>query len=158
VEWYDGQIEASRAHCQTSVDLLRQHGDRWGLARALNRLGFSLLPLNEIDQARACFTESIELWQSMGNRRGIIHSLIGLGGIAAENGQPDRAARLLGVVESLSRQTLYVAYGLDRARYERTVERARSHLDETTWKAAFSQGQTLTLEQALEEALGFYRN
>jgi hypothetical protein len=123
------------------------------LARALNRLGFALLASNEAPHAQACFTESLDLWQSMGNRRGIIHTLIGLGGIAAEQGQPDRAARLLGAVESLSRQTLYVAYGLDRARYERTLERARSYLDAKAWNAAFSSGQTLTLEQAVEYAL-----
>jgi predicted ATPase len=153
VEWYEGQIEASRAHCQTSVDLLRQHGDRWGLARALNRLGFALIALNEVSQAKTCFTESLELWQSMGNRRGIIHGLIGLGGVAADRGQPDRAARLLGAVECLSRETLYVAYGLDRARYERTLERARPRLAEATWNTAFAQGQTMTLEQAIELAL-----
>ncbi len=154
VEWYEGRLEASRAHCQTSVDLLRQHGDRWGLARALNRLGFALLALNEVSPAQACFTESLDLWQSMGNRRGIIHTLIGLGGVAAEEGQPERAARLLGAVECLSRQTLYVAYGLDRARYERTLERARSQIDEAAWNAAFSRGQILTLEQAIAYASG----
>jgi predicted ATPase len=153
VEWYDGQIEASRAHCQTSVDLLRAHGDRWGLARALNRLGFALIALHEVAHAQACFTESLELWQLMGNRRGIIHSLIGLGGIAAQHGQPDRAARLLGMVEYLSTETLYVAYGLDRARYERTVEQARSQIDAATWNAAFASGQMMTLEQAIEYAL-----
>jgi tetratricopeptide (TPR) repeat protein len=152
VEWYEGQFEASRVHCQTSVDLLRQHGDRWGLARALNRLGFALMALNEVAGAKACFTESLDLWQSMGNRRGIIHTLIGLGGIAAESGQSDRAARLLGAVECLSREALYVAYGLDRARYERTLERARAHLDEAAWNAAFSSGQKLTLEQAIAYA------
>jgi predicted ATPase len=153
VEWYDGQLEASRIHCQTSANLLRDHGDRWGLARALNRLGFALIALNEINHAKACFTESLDLWQSMGNRRGIIHGLIGLGGIAAESGQPDRAARLLGAVEYLSRRALYIAYGLDRARYERTLEQARSHLDEAAWNAAFASGQMMTLEQALEVAL-----
>ncbi len=143
-----------RIICQTSVDLLREHRDRWGLARALNRLGFALIASNDVSLAKAYFIESLELWQFMGNRRGIIHTLIGLGGIAAESGQPARAARLLGAVECLSRETLYVAYGLDRARYERTLERARPHLAEAEWNAAFSQGQALTLEQAVACALG----
>ena len=90
----------------------------------------------------------------MGNRRGIIHTLIELGGIAAESGQADRAAQLLGAVENLSRETLYVAYGLDRARYERTLERARPHLAEAEWNAAFAKGQSLTLEQAMAYASG----
>ena len=119
----------------------------------LNRLGFALIALNEVIARQSLFHGKPRLWQSMGNRRGIIHGLIGLGGIAAESGQPDRAARLLGAVECLSRQTLYVAYGLDRARYERTLERARQHLDEAAWNAAFSSGQTLTLEQAVAFAL-----
>lgn len=153
VEWYDGDHAASRTHCQAAVDLLREIGDRWGLARALNRLGFALLSLSEVSRAQACFTESLDLWQSMGNRRGIIHGLIGLGGVAAYSGQTARAAQLLGAVEYLSRQTLYVAYGLDRARYERTLEAARTHLNEAAWNTAFSNGQTLTMEQAIGYAL-----
>jgi hypothetical protein len=108
--------------------------------------------MNEIAR-ESLFHGKPRLWQSMGNRRGIIHSLIGLGGIAANRGRPDRAARLLGTVEWLSRQALYVAYGLDRARYERTLDQARSQLDEATWHAAFSLGQTMTLEQAIKQAL-----
>jgi hypothetical protein len=152
VEWYEGNDAASCAHCQESVDLLRTHADRWGLARALNRLGFALISLNQVPRAEACFHESLDLWQSMGNRRGIIHGLIGLGGVAAKNGQPDRAARLLGAVDGLSRQTLYVAYGIDRARYDRTLELARSRLDEATWNASFSIGQAMTMEQAIAHA------
>ncbi len=89
----------------------------------------------------------------MGNRRGIVHCLIGFGGVAAEEGRPEHAAQLLGAVESLSRQALYVADGLDRARYERTLDRARPRLAEAEWDAAFSQGQALTLEQAIGRAL-----
>jgi hypothetical protein len=116
-------------------------------------LGFALLSLNEVPRAAACFNESLDLWQSMGNRRGIIHCLIGLGGVAAKNGQPDRSARLLGAVDGLSRQTLYVAYGIDRARYDRTLEPARSRVDEAIWNAAFANGQAMTMEQAIAYAL-----
>jgi predicted ATPase len=151
VEWYEGDDAASCAHCQAAVEQLRRHADRWGLARALNRWGFALMALDQVPQADACFRESLDLWRAMGNRRGIIHGLIGLGGVAAKRDQSDRSARLLGAVEALSRDTLYVAYGIDRARYERTLEMARLRADEVAWHEAFTIGQAMTIEQALAE-------
>ncbi|HET7376176.1 MAG TPA: hypothetical protein VFK30_05680, partial [Anaerolineae bacterium] len=153
VEWYDGNDALSRTHLEQSVELLRRHSDRWGLARALNRFGFTLMDLKEVARAQDCFAESLDLWRSMGNQRGIVHCLIGFGGVAAHSGHPARSAQLLGAVENLSREALYIAFGIDRARYERTLEAARLHVAETIWQHAFESGQRMTIDEAITLAL-----
>jgi predicted ATPase len=153
VAWYDGDYATAYAHCQEAVDLLRQHSDKWVLARGLDRLGYALLFLGETRPARAHFIESLALFQEIGNRRGIIYCLAGLGGVAAKIGLPDRAARLFGAIRVLSGVTSTLQFGIDRARYQRTLALARAEAkDQSAWNAAYVEGQAMTIEQAIAYA------
>lgn len=154
VAWYDRDYAAARAHCQEAVDRLRQSSDKWGLARGLNRLGYALLYLGEPQQAQVCFIESLTLFQEIGNRRGIIYCLAGLGGVAAKMGLPERAARIFGAIQTLSGVTSMLQYGMDRARYQRTLALARDEAkDESAWTAAYAEGRAMTIEQVIADAL-----
>jgi hypothetical protein len=154
VAWYAGDYAAARAQCQEAVDLLRQHSDKWGLARGLNRLGYAWLYLNEPQKARNIFTESMTLFQEIGNRRGVVYCLSGLGGVAAKIGRPECAARIFGALQTLSGVTSMLQYGIDRARYQRTLALAREEApDESAWNSAYAEGRTMTFEQAIACAL-----
>ncbi len=154
VAWYDGDYATARAQCQEAVDRLRHYSDKWGLARGLLRLGYALLYLGELQPARARLTESLTLFQEVGNQRGIIYCLSGLGGVAAKIGQPERAARIFGAIQALSGATSVVEYGLDRARYQRTLALARTEAkDESAWNAAYAEGRAMTIEQVIAYAL-----
>ncbi len=148
--WYDGDYATARSQCQEAVDRLRRYADKWGLARGLSRLGFALLYLNDLPSAITCLTESLTLFQEIGNRRGVIYCLAGLGGAAAKAGSPDRAARTFGAIQALSGVTSMLEYGLDRARYQRTLALARAEAtDEAPWNAAYAEGRAMNLEEAI---------
>jgi tetratricopeptide (TPR) repeat protein len=154
VAWYAGDYAAARVQCQEAVDLLRQHSDKWGLARGLNRLGYAWLYLGDPRQARASFAESTTLFQEIGNRRGVVYCLAGLGGVAAKIGRPDCAARIFGAIQALAGATSMLQYGIDRARYQRTLALARQEVqDESTWNSAYAEGRTMTFEQVIAYAL-----
>ncbi len=154
VSWYAGDYATAHAQCLEAVKLLRQHSDKWGLARGLNRLGFAWLYLNDPQQARVSFTESVALFQEVGNRRGIVYCLAGLGGVAAKIGRPDCAARIFGAIQALSGATSNLQYGIDRARYQRTLALAREEApDESSWNSAYAEGRTMTFEQAIAYAI-----
>ncbi len=154
VTWYAGDYATARAQCQEAVNLLRRHSDKWGLARGLSRLGFAWLYLNDPRQAAVNFIESMTLFQEIRNRRGVVYCLAGLGGVAAKIGWPDRAARIFGAVDALSGATSMLQYGIDRARYQRTLALAREDVpDEFIWNSAHKEGRTLTLEQAIAYAV-----
>ncbi len=154
VAWYAGDYATARAQCQEAVDLLRQYTDKWGLARGLSRLGYAWLYLKDPQQARASFAESMTLFQDIGNRRGVVYCLSGLAGVAAKIGQPESAARIFGALQALSGMTSMLQYGIDRARYQRTMALAREELpDESAWNSAYETGRMMTFEQAIACAL-----
>ena len=88
-------------------------------------------------------------------KEGIAHCLLGIGGVASAVRQAERAARLLSAAETLldSIGLSLAAWPEVRADYDRYVAVARAHLSEEAFAAAWAVGRTMTIEQAIAEAL-----
>ena len=69
--------------------------------------------------------------------------------VGCGQGQPARAARFLGATESL----VVDGTAAWHFAHEHFVATVRAQLDEATFAAAWAEGQALTLEQAIAEAL-----
>ncbi|HEX9440857.1 MAG TPA: hypothetical protein VF909_14320, partial [Roseiflexaceae bacterium] len=104
-------------------------------------------------RATALLREALVLQQSHAGKGSIASSLERFAGIAAGQGQPDRAARLLGAAEALRKAIGAPLPPVERPDYERTVAAARAQLDAATFATAWAEGQALTLEQVIAEAL-----
>ncbi len=96
----------------------------------------------------------LSLWQDMQrveNGRGIIWGLVGLAEIAAIQGQGARSGWLFGAADHLT-----PSLGFYRDALNEQVAQVREHQDAATtapFEAAWAQGQTATLEQAIQKAL-----
>jgi predicted ATPase len=101
----------------------------------------------------AHYIESLAGYQEIGNREGIAHNLVALGGLAAMQAQPVRAARLWGAAEELHDRDRVHLDRLERRDHNAAVAAARAQLDESTFSAAWAAGRTMTLEQAIAYAL-----
>jgi hypothetical protein len=106
------------------------------------------------DQARACFTESLRLFQERGNKRGIIECIAGLAGVVGAQGERERAARLLGATAAQFEAIGAAMWPADQIEYQRNVAALRAVLGEAGFAAAWAAGRALTLEQAIAEAFG----
>ena len=84
---------------------------------------------------------------------GIVSYLNGMAEIAGVEGQPERLVRLFGAVTPLHGRYGVSLYPAERAAYERQLSAARVQLGEDAYAAAWAEGQALTLEQAIAEAL-----
>ena len=65
-----------------------------------------------------------------------------------------RAARLFGAAETLRRAIGAALSPGARVDYDRDVAAVRAQLDEETFAMEWAEGQALTMEQAIEYALG----
>jgi hypothetical protein len=83
------------------------------------------LAQGDLAAATADFTESLRIFEQMGDPA-IIWSLAGLGSVAAQGGQPERAARLWGAAEALREISGKRVAPASRATYERAVASARA--------------------------------
>lgn len=88
-----------------------------------------------------------------GNKQGIAECLVGLAGLAAVAGQPERAARLFAAAEALLDAIGAPLSPADRAESQRDLAAARAQLDSAAFAAAWDAGQVMSLEWAVDQAL-----
>ena len=127
------------------------------VARSLHNLGYVAHAQGHEGRAIARFTESLQLFQERGNKRGMAECLMGLAAVAVtQSQQPEgcvRAARLLGAAEAQCEAIGAALWPPDRLEHERTVAAVQGALGEAACVAAWAAGRAMTLEQAIAYAL-----
>jgi non-specific serine/threonine protein kinase len=124
-----------------------------GVASALHKLSQLRRRRGERDDALALLRESIHLQQELGNKQGIAECLAGFGSLAYDHGDPKKAARLLAAAARVLESIGAPLAPADRVEFERDVKAARSALGESAYQFAWKEGQALTMEEAVAEAL-----
>ena len=139
---------------QESLGLCRDIGDRLGAAWALGNLGRLALTRKEYQRATALFEENLALCRDLdGRERRVIYALQHLGVVAAELGQPARAARLFGAADGLRQAARRPLSPRDRAEYDQQLEAVRRALGDGPFATAVAAGQALSIDQAIDYAL-----
>ena len=129
-------------------------GDRAHLSLSLNLK--TLLARLGGDDARAAapLRESVRLAAGLRDAWSIAYGVIGLAGVAANQGRAERAVRLFGALESLrERMGVAAPWGAWQPLGERDLTTAREELDPETFEAAWAEGRAMKLEEAVAEAL-----
>ena len=134
---------------EAALALFREMGVRSPIAGVLNVLGLIARDQGMYERAASLLMESYRAFQEMGSSGAVAYTLEGLAGLAAAQGQPKRAARLAGAAEALREALDCPMPASDRPRYERYIAAARAQLDVATFAAAWSNGRTMTAEQAV---------
>ena len=91
-------------------------------------------------------------WRS-GIKMGIVGSLAGLGAVAAAQGAPERAARILGAAEFVRETTGFALLPVDRETFDRAVAAARRTLSVDIFDASWSEGRAMALADAVVYAM-----
>jgi tetratricopeptide (TPR) repeat protein len=150
-----GDLDRARSLAGRALSLAREIGSKDSSYIALYTL--AAIALDEGDHAHAVelFEESLELSAELGEASNVAYCLEGLAAIASSNGQPARAAVLWGAAEALQETTEILAYSYapGRSRHHEQVADARALLDGEAWAKAWSEGRTMSVEQAVEYAL-----
>ncbi len=148
-----GDDDRAAALLQESLGLFRELGDRLNSAVALCNLGFVALHRGDHDRSAALHRESMGLYRELGNESGIADCLAGCAQVALARGQAERAARLLGAAEALRAAGGTPLPPSDRADHEHAVTAVRALLGADAFAAAWAQGQTMPLEEAVHDAM-----
>ena len=98
--------------------------------------------------------ESLLLRRKLGHQLALAQSLEDLATLAGREQQWERAVRLLGAAEAFC-ETLGARPPVAVIpEYERTVAEARAAMDGAAFAAAWAEGRAMSLEQAVEHAVG----
>lgn len=141
-------IGLARLLLEESLALARDIGDLWATVEILCVLAKVAFVQEEYSKAYTLCKESLKGAKHIGNDLLLASALERLGSIVAVEGEVTWAAQLWGAAEKL-RETMGTPLPLhERSFYERTIAEARTMLAEQAFATAWSQGRTMSPEQA----------
>jgi predicted ATPase/DNA-binding XRE family transcriptional regulator len=152
-----GDIERARTLLVESLASLRRqtHPLRVvnALANTLARLGSIECEMGRDARASKLYAESLELMRRFGFRSAAVDCLEGVARVAAMQGRPERAARLLGASAALRDEMGAPLVPASRTDHDHAANAARVALGEDAFAAARAVGHAMSLEEAITDAL-----
>ena len=152
-----GDLERARALLEGSLTSLRGKENSVRISNALvntlTRLGSIACETGEDARASEYYAESLELVWRLGFGFEGVACLEGLARVAAMQGRPERAARLLGV-SAARRDAMGTSFSpVTLADHDLAVNAAQRALGEEVFEAAWTAGHGMPLEDAIADAL-----
>lgn len=144
-----GDTASARSLAEQGVTLFKEMRQRHGTAFATALLAKVLAVQGDSSMARALYEESIMLARKVGDKLNIASDLEGLASVVASQGKYAWAAQLWGAAEALRENINAPLPPIERTAYEQAVAAACDHLGEPAFTAAWSEGRTATLDDAL---------
>jgi predicted ATPase/class 3 adenylate cyclase len=136
-----------------ALEISTQFGDTRGTARALLYIAEARSGLKDFEAARQNYDEALKLFRQIGDKWWATVCLEGLAELAAHQGEPRRAAVLLGAAEHMHQQLGAPILAAYREGRDWGADKARAQLGDPGYARAWEQGHALTYDEAIESAL-----
>jgi predicted ATPase/transcriptional regulator with XRE-family HTH domain len=151
---YQGDYARAQAFYDQSLSIARRLGYQHHLVElTLNMADLALIQGDTV-RAAPLVAEGLRVGVEIGSKRGIAEGLEGLAWLVGTTGQPERAARLFGAAEALRELASLPLPAFARAADECSVSTVRVQMDEEAFTKAWAEGRAMSMEQAVEYALG----
>jgi predicted ATPase len=145
-----GRWDIAAAYLKDAIEHAHRGNDLWLGAAAKHSLGEIARRCGNAAAAAECYTESLALGEELESAIVLGESIEGLAGVALLRGDSRLAATLSGAVEAdYERSGTSLAYP---AEHEKLVRELRATLSDDEFAKAWSDGRSLTIEEALELA------
>jgi predicted ATPase/DNA-binding SARP family transcriptional activator len=128
-------------------------GSLGGQIYALRQLGIAAKRQGEFSRAVNYLMQSLSRGEKINDVHGNILCIGLMAGLAAERGQLSRAVVLFGAEASLLSSEHLTLDPFEGKEYARDTSALRAQLDEATYQSYWVQGEKLTLEQAMADAV-----
>jgi class 3 adenylate cyclase len=146
----EGDPEGARPLLERAIPITRELGDPILLILLRGNMGLEALLSGDLDRARVAFADQLRLCREHVIPHLAAEGLSGIAVVAACQGNPERAARVLGAATAITPVgDADVSQQLER----RFFAAAREQIGTARWAAAEEEGGRLSLEEALDEAL-----
>ncbi len=149
-----GDYASARILYEESLRFRRELGDKRGIANSLNNLGLVAEAQGDYASARILLEESLRFRRELGDKHGIAIALEAFASLAFKEETGDRASRLWGSASALREEMGSPLPPNEREKQERELTATREALGEEAFAAAWEEGRTMILEQAMAYALG----
>ena len=147
-----GDLTTARVHFESSVAIRRPLGSQEGLGVCLGALG--LIALAEGDDLRALqLSREALIAVRQVFRIGVHNMMANFVALAARFGQPHRAVRLAGASARIGTIIAMTLIPMNQRPYDEALAEVHRELDDAAFALAWSEGQALSIDEAIAEAL-----
>ncbi|MCO6009195.1 LuxR C-terminal-related transcriptional regulator, partial [Actinoallomurus purpureus] len=156
---FRGDSASAIAYGEEGLAVCDAHGERWHKAYTTMALGVEVWRQGDARRAAQLEEESLRFNRELDDQLGIGVNLEALAWIAATEEQYPRAARLLGILQTIWRMigAPLSGYGHLAHYHEECEARTRAAMGEQAFVAACAEGAAMPFDQALAYALGEHR-
>jgi hypothetical protein len=134
-----GQIDAARARLSEAVRIARTIGDRRGLSVYTCSLGFAAYLDADDTAAWTMLDESLQIAQRNGDPLIAAYAQLGLALLASRAGDPQTAARLHGIADSIHEKLGTTTQNLEARLRETDIAKLRETLGDAAFETAYTQ-------------------
>ena len=152
--FYRDDLAEARKHADRMLDLHKEMGDQLGTTTHQSAMAHAARQLGNFEEALALYRETIQEWQEIGHRGAVAHQLECFAFIAKAQEQGERAVKLMSAAEALREVSTSPRTPQERIEYNNEVAGLRAGMDEKTFGSLWAEGQSMTMEQAIEFAMG----
>jgi non-specific serine/threonine protein kinase len=149
-----GDYAQAQKRYEEALPIYQELEDRLNIATLNAYIGATLYGRGDYERALQLYKENLVLSQEMNDYWGLAWGVERLAEAAERLNQPQRAARLWGAAHALRRATGVLWHPGFHSNYtERRFESVKNQLGETQWEQLWVEGQSLTLEAIVAQAL-----
>ncbi len=138
---------------EESLGISKTLEDARGVAWSVCGLGITARLAREYKRAEGLLKEALSVFRELGDKYGMVNALIEVGRVAVHRGDTDRAARLFGAAQSLREAAGAPLLPYDQPAHNQ-YHTPEAQLRETGFDSVWAEGRAMTLEQAMDYALG----
>jgi len=148
-----GNYAAARLRVEQVLGIYREIGHRWGIAASQNVLGFIAWKTGDYPLAETDFRAALQIDRNLPDIWGIARNLEGLAWVCVSRQDAARAVRLFAASERLHAAIGAVHLPILAEDHLRNLALARAGLGAATFEQAWTEGQSMSLAQAVAFAL-----
>jgi uncharacterized protein HemY len=149
----DGDTAAASELFEQAIMTMREIGDHTGVARTQMSAGVLAMKHQDWPVARHLLTECLSMQRQLMDGGWLYRMLEGLGELAAGEARFTRAARLFGAGQRQGESVGVGPFLIGRAGRAQALSATRAMLGESSFAAAWAEGQAMTLERSIDYAL-----
>ena len=146
-------FKQAQFYYKKGMELANEYNFKINRGYNLYSLGMLALQQNQFSVAKRYFTEYFNSDGGFAEKISACDLLLGSAAIAAGAGQPERSALLYGAAQTIFETTDYRLPLYDQAEFDRHIQIARDQLGDAKFDKFAAEGRSMTLEQAIADAL-----
>jgi predicted ATPase/class 3 adenylate cyclase len=151
---FQGRFDVAQRHFEEGLSIFKHIGHKGMIAALTSEIAHTQRAMGNFAEAKKTYRETIKVFQDYGNRPSVAHQLECFAMIAIVEEEPQRAAKLFGAAEAIREVTGHKPTDEEQAEEAQFISRLHAMLSDTEFNALWAEGKFMTLEQAIQLALG----